>query len=92
MTPDRDYRTKEYSTPIIFDLRVPGNPERLHRERAAWREYADIEMLDFDHAVLIIRLGAARRDRAHRGRNAERLDGVSAEVTVYYWDESPESR
>jgi hypothetical protein len=40
-------------------------------------------MLDFDHAVLIVRPGAARRGRAHMGWIAERLDGVAAKVTVY---------
>jgi len=40
-------------------------------------------MLDFDHAVLIVQPGAARRGRAHMGRIAERLDGVASELTVY---------
>jgi hypothetical protein len=34
---------------------------RLHSERAALQECADIEMLDCDHAVLIVRPGAAWR-------------------------------
>jgi hypothetical protein len=52
---DREYQL------IVFDLRVLNAPERLHSERAAWRESADIEMLDFDHAILVIRPGSARR-------------------------------
>ena len=61
MTPKRDYRNSRESTLVVFDLRVPGSVERLHSERAAWREYGDIELLDFDHAVLIVRPGSARR-------------------------------
>jgi hypothetical protein len=61
LTPNRDYRNSGESTLVIFDLRIPGGIKRLNSERAAWREYADIEMLDFDHAVLIIEPGAARR-------------------------------
>jgi hypothetical protein len=61
LTPNRDYRSSEEYTLVIFDLRVPGGVERLDSERAAWREYADIELLDFDHAILIVRPGTARR-------------------------------
>jgi predicted alpha/beta hydrolase len=61
LAPNRAYRNSGEFTLVIFDLRVPGAAARLHSERAAWREYADIEMLDFDHAVLIVRPGAARR-------------------------------
>jgi hypothetical protein len=46
---------------VLFDVRIPGVVVRLHRERAAWQEYADIEALDQDHFVLIIRPGGARR-------------------------------
>ena len=51
---------QEYQ-PVVFDLRVLDAPERLHRERSAWKDQADIEMLDHDHAVLVIRSGSARR-------------------------------
>ena len=61
LTPRKAYRNSAEFTLIIFDLRIPGAAERLHSERAAWQECADIEMLDFDHAVLIVRPGAARR-------------------------------
>lgn len=43
----------------IFDLRIPGTAARLHRERAAWAEYADIEAIDRDHYVLVVRPGGA---------------------------------
>ena len=46
---------------VLFDLRLPGTTERLHRERAAWREHSDIETLDENHFVLIVRPGGARR-------------------------------
>lgn len=45
----------------VFDVRIPGAAERLHRERAAWAEDADLEALDPDHFVLVVRPGAARR-------------------------------
>ena len=46
---------------VLFDLRLPGTPERLQRERAAWQEHSDIEALDKDHCVLIVRPGRAQR-------------------------------
>jgi hypothetical protein len=92
LTPRQAYRNSAEFTLIIFDLRIFGAAERFHRERWAWQEYTDIEMLDIDHAVLIVRPGTARRGRAHMGRIAERLDGVAAEVTVYSWRESSEAR
>jgi hypothetical protein len=61
LTPGRDYRNDRDCTLVVFDLRVPGSTERLHSECAAWRENAQIEMLDYDHAVLIVRPGTARR-------------------------------
>jgi len=61
LTPGRGYLNDRDYTLAVFDLRVPGSVVRLHSERAAWQEHADIEMLDFNHAVLIIWPGAARR-------------------------------
>jgi len=61
LTPNRDYCSSGEFTLIIFDLRLPGGVDRLHSERATWREYADIELLDVDHAVLIVRPRTARR-------------------------------
>ncbi|MGF1472109.1 MAG: hypothetical protein ACFB50_10260 [Rubrobacteraceae bacterium] len=43
----------------VYDIRIPGVAERLHRERAMWAEYADIEALDANHYVLLIYPGAA---------------------------------
>jgi hypothetical protein len=46
---------------VMFDLRIPGATKRLHRERAVWQEFADIEAMDENHFILIIWPGAARR-------------------------------
>lgn len=40
---------------VVFDLREPGAAEQLHRQRAAWQAYSDIEVLDEDHFALIVR-------------------------------------
>ena len=61
MAPLKDYRTSREYTLVIFDLRVPGSVERLQRERAAWQGYADIEVSDLDHAVLVVQPGGAQR-------------------------------
>jgi hypothetical protein len=91
LTLKRAYLNKGEIALIIFDLRILGAAEHFHRERAAWQEYADIEMLDFDHAVLIVRPGAARRGRAHMVRIADRLDRVAVEGTIYSWHVSPKT-
>ena len=44
---------------MIFAARIPGMVQRFNYERARWEEFADIEMLDPDHPVLLIRLGTA---------------------------------
>ena len=59
--PKEAYQTSGGCTLIIFDIRCPEAAERLHRERAAWQEHADIEALDEDHLVLIIKPGGAWR-------------------------------
>ena len=46
---------------IAYDLRCPDAADRLHREHAAWREYGKIEVLDPNHAVLVVYAGGARR-------------------------------
>jgi hypothetical protein len=91
LTLKRAYLNRGEIALIIFDLRIPGAAEHFHRERAAWQEYADIEMLNIDHAVLIVRPGAARRGRAHMERIAERLNGALPEVTIHSWHESPKT-
>ena len=61
LTPSKPYRNKAEFTLIIFDVRIPGAAERFHRERRAWAEAGDVEMLDEDHPVLIFQPGSARR-------------------------------
>jgi hypothetical protein len=47
---------------IVFDLRDPETVRRFYDELAAWR--ADVELLDLDHAVLIVRPGVPEERRA----------------------------
>jgi hypothetical protein len=62
LTPPRQVYDKEISTVVVvFDLQHPGTAERLRRERAGWRGFADVEYLDADHTALIIRPGDAMR-------------------------------
>jgi hypothetical protein len=56
---------------VLFDLRLPGTAERLHCERAAWQEQSDIESLDKDHFVLIVRTGGAVVGTEERGVHGE---------------------
>jgi hypothetical protein len=49
---------------VVFDLRLAGAAEALHKQRAAWREYSDIEALGPDHFVLVIRPGWASKAAA----------------------------
>ena len=44
---------------VVFDLCQPGVVDALHGQRAAWAEYSDLEALDEDHFVLIVRPGWA---------------------------------
>ena len=48
------------SIPVLFDLRLPGAAEELHRARAVWQGDSDIEILGEDHFALIVRPGRAR--------------------------------
>ena len=61
LTPHKAYRRGAEFTLIVFNLRIPGAAERFHRERWAWAEAGDVEMLDEDHPVLIVHPGSARR-------------------------------
>ena len=49
---------------ILFDLRISGTAQRTHGERAVWQEQSDIEALNMDHVILIIRLSKAVRGAA----------------------------
>lgn len=48
-------------TLAIFDMRLPGVSDRLHRERAVWREDVDLETVDQAHYTLILRADEAQR-------------------------------
>lgn len=61
-TPQREVYPEEVNQVIIvYDVRIPGVEERFRRERLALGEDGDVEMLDLDHPVLIIRPGGALR-------------------------------
>lgn len=59
--PSASYPKPRNCIVTVFDLRFSDAAERLHRERAVWQDCADLEMLDVNHAVLIVRPGAAAR-------------------------------
>ena len=61
MTSNGAYRNSAEFTLVVFDLRIPGATESFQRERRAWAEAGDVEMLDEDHPVLIVQPGSARR-------------------------------
>jgi hypothetical protein len=61
LTPHEAYRRGAEFTLIVFDVRILGAAERFHRERRAWAEAGDVEILDEDHPVLIVQPGSARR-------------------------------
>lgn len=44
---------------VLFDLRDPSAVEELHRQRAVWQGDSDIEALDGDHFLLVVRPGWA---------------------------------
>ena len=65
------YRGTEQRTLTVFDVRIPGTAERLHRERAAWAGSGDIEALDQNHYVLIARPGGAMAGTEEGGAHGE---------------------
>jgi hypothetical protein len=46
---------------ILFDVSDPDEAEALHHARAVWQGASDIEALDEDRFILIVRPGGARR-------------------------------
>ena len=58
---EESYPNEQQSMWVLLDLCIPSIAERLHRERAAWPEQSEIEILDKDHFVLIIQAGGVRR-------------------------------
>jgi hypothetical protein len=57
--PEEVYQEEGNSTLVAFDLRVSGAGRSFSRERAAWGKRADVEMLDSDHPVLVVKPGGA---------------------------------
>ena len=51
----------ETEIPVLFDYRYPGAADRLRRECSGWRGFANVEKLDAEHDVLMIRPGGALR-------------------------------
>jgi len=53
--PHQTYHSNEEYQLTIFDVRIPEAADRLHRERAYWRERGDLEAIDEAHFVLAVR-------------------------------------
>jgi hypothetical protein len=64
LAPDSVYLTHPECLVVLFDLRQPGAAESLHRQRAAWADYSDIEAVDADCFALIVRPGWAAEPAA----------------------------
>ena len=52
-------RDEHLKTIVVFDMRLHDVVKRFNHERARWGKLADVEMLDLNHPVLIIRSGTA---------------------------------
>ena len=61
------YPKDDEYTLVVFDVRIPGVGKRFSRERAAWAGCADVEMVDLDYRVLIVRPGGALDFGTNRG-------------------------
>jgi len=61
--PDQLYAENTPYEIWAYDLRIASSDKRYSRQRAAWGEYADVEMLNDDHPVLVVRPGAERRSK-----------------------------
>jgi hypothetical protein len=61
LAPEEAYHTNHAYELHIFDLRDQAAVENLYHARAIWQTDSDIEALDEDRFVLVVRLGAAKR-------------------------------
>jgi hypothetical protein len=61
LAPGKVYAKTTKTLWVLFDLGDPEARETLHRQRAAWGECSEIEAVDGDHAILIVRPGGAQR-------------------------------
>jgi hypothetical protein len=59
--PKRLYPSSSEYIIVLFDLRLPGTADRLEREREVGQAHSEIEALDENHFVLLVRPGSARR-------------------------------
>ena len=57
--PTRLYPNSEPYDLVLFDLRDLEACNSLHKRRAAWQNRSDIEALDEDHFVLLVRPGVS---------------------------------
>jgi hypothetical protein len=55
LTPPEVYPNKGTYSLTICDLRFPQGTKCLHRERAIWQERSELEALDEDHFILVVR-------------------------------------
>jgi hypothetical protein len=55
LTPPEVYPNKRIYSLTIYDLQFPLSTEHLHRERALWQERSELEALDEDHFILVVR-------------------------------------
>jgi hypothetical protein len=46
---------------VLFDVRIPGIADQLHKVRAIYQEKSDLEALDENHFVLLIQSDQAWR-------------------------------
>ena len=58
---EESYSVHETEDRVLLDVRIPEAAKQIHRERWVWQENADIESVEEDFFVLIIRPGAAGR-------------------------------
>ena len=58
---EESYSVHETEVRVLLDVRIPDAAKRLRRERWIWKENADIESVEEDHFVLIIRPGVDGR-------------------------------
>ena len=61
LAPGKVYAKTTKTLWVLFDLGDPEAREALQRQRAAWGECSEIEAIDRDHAILIVRPGGAQR-------------------------------
>ena len=61
IAPEVVYPTGSTEIWILFDLRDGSAVKSLHLQRGALQEFGDLEFIDEDRFLLIVRPGGARR-------------------------------